>query len=146
MKLLRLITLLLLIVNGAGAITAGWSMIIDPSGKGLGLSPDYLSSSPFTDYLIPGILLWLVNGLIDSIVFLSTLFRFKNYPIMVIMQGVLLTGWISVQLMMVAFPYFLHFVLGAMGIFFIVSGYMMRKHLIDQATRSGNLEYYQTLK
>jgi len=38
------------------ALAAGYSFIVEPSGKGVGISTDYLKpTAPFKNYLIPGI-------------------------------------------------------------------------------------------
>ena len=47
---------------GLGAIGGGGSMILSPSGKLMGMPLSLLNSSPFTDFLIPGIILFCVLG------------------------------------------------------------------------------------
>lgn len=53
----------LLVFIAIGAVAAGFSMIVDPTGAGLGMTTDWLESPFFADYLIPGLFLFLVNGL-----------------------------------------------------------------------------------
>ena len=48
---------------GIGAVPAGIAMIVDPSGNKLGMSLEMLTNSPFSDFLIPGIFLLVVNGI-----------------------------------------------------------------------------------
>ena len=47
---------------GVGAIYGGGLLIISPSGKLLGTPLSILETSPFNDFLIPGILLFFVIG------------------------------------------------------------------------------------
>lgn len=54
----------LILFLGLGAIGGGALLIISPSGKLLGgLPSSILVNSPFNDFLIPGIILFLVLGL-----------------------------------------------------------------------------------
>jgi hypothetical protein len=54
----------LLLFLGFGALAGGAMLIISPSGKLLGGLPlSILEHSPFADFLIPGIILFLVLGL-----------------------------------------------------------------------------------
>lgn len=53
---------------GIGAIAGGFGLLSDPSGENIGLPVSLLERSPFDDYLIPGILLLVVFGLLPLIV------------------------------------------------------------------------------
>jgi hypothetical protein len=59
----RNILIFLLASLGLGAIGGGGALIISPSGKLLGGLPlSMLERSPFTDFLVPGIILFFVLG------------------------------------------------------------------------------------
>jgi hypothetical protein len=58
------VLLALLIFLGAGGLVGGVSMLSDPSGQGLGLSLDLLDPVPIDDYLLPGIFLLTVMGIL----------------------------------------------------------------------------------
>jgi hypothetical protein len=59
----RNILIFLLASLGLGAIGGGGTLIISPSGKLLGGLPlSMLERSPFTDFLVPGIILFFVLG------------------------------------------------------------------------------------
>ncbi|HTL80667.1 MAG TPA: hypothetical protein VL651_03120 [Bacteroidia bacterium] len=122
MKLLRAITIILLLFNGIGALYGGWKLITDPSGTSLGLSLDFLEHSPFRNYLFPGITLFCLNGLLSLFICYSVIAKKKYYPFLVLMQGLLLTGWIVIQLLMLQFVFFLHFVMGGTGLVLILLG------------------------
>jgi uncharacterized membrane-anchored protein len=57
----------LLIFLSIGALYGGWMLLSDPSGASLQLPLSYIqtSTSPFNDYLIPGIILFTFNGLLS---------------------------------------------------------------------------------
>ena len=64
----RKIHLLLLAFLGLSAIGGGGALIISPSGKLLGGLPlSILKNSPFADFLIPGIILFVVLGLVPTL-------------------------------------------------------------------------------
>jgi len=51
------------------AIPAGLSLIFDPSGGSLGHSKEILQHSPFSDFLFPGLFLFVLLGLIPVLIF-----------------------------------------------------------------------------
>ena len=50
-----------------GALYGGGAMIISPAGELLGLPLSMLESSPFNDFLIPGIILFVVLGIVPCL-------------------------------------------------------------------------------
>lgn len=71
-KTARNILITLLLFLGIGALGGGLGLIISPSGKLMGGLPlSGLQNSPFTDFLIPGIILFLVLGLFPCLISLA---------------------------------------------------------------------------
>ncbi len=68
----------LLAILGAGAIFGGIVFIISPSGKLFGMPVSILQYSPFNNFLIPGIILFSVLGLIPAGLALALIRRPKN--------------------------------------------------------------------
>lgn len=60
---LYLLTAVLLFL-GAGALYGGYSLVADPSGKGLGMPVEWLRDTGFPDYRIPGLILLTVLGVL----------------------------------------------------------------------------------
>lgn len=121
-KALRFTAILLLLFNGIGALYGGGLLIIDPTGGKLQLPLSYLQHAPFKDYLIPGIVLFLGNGVLSCIVGFLTFTHHKRYAHFIILQGGILTGWILIQVLMVQTVYQLHYVMGAVGLALIGIG------------------------
>lgn len=48
---------------GLGGVSGGFGLVTEPSGANLGFHVDLLSKSPFSDYLIPGLILLIIIGL-----------------------------------------------------------------------------------
>ncbi len=70
----RNIYLSLLAFLGLSAIGGGGALIISPSGKLLGGLPlSILERSPFNDFLFPGIILFIVLGIIPSLLIFALL-------------------------------------------------------------------------
>jgi hypothetical protein len=113
---------LLLVFNASGALYGGISMVLFPDGSMLGMNISQLQYTPFTSYLIPGIVLLLANGML-SILALAALFTsHKKYGRLVLFQGIILTGWIIIQITMLQVFHPLHLVLGITGIALILLG------------------------
>jgi hypothetical protein len=89
---------ILLSVIGVSAIVSGIWLIVQPDGTGLKLSVDLLKDSPFENYLIPGIALLTVNGLLSIVGAVLSFMKHRYAGIAAIVVGALLIIWVSVQL------------------------------------------------
>lgn len=114
--------LFLLLLNGIGAFIGSIPMMLDPSGTTSNIPLRYLEHSPFSDFLIPGIVLFVCNGLFSTIAFLALTFNARFHGPLVMFQGIVLTGWIIVQIMMLWELNFLQISFGLIGLVLIVLG------------------------
>jgi hypothetical protein len=128
-KIQRLISISLLLFTGINAIIAGILFILDPSGKKMGMSTSYLSHSPFSSFLIPGITLFVVNGLLNIFAAFYTIKKYQHYPILLLLQGLLLSGWILLQVFWVRDFNALHFTMLLIGGLLIINGFLLKAHL-----------------
>lgn len=119
---LRLFTALLLLFNSCGALYGGWQLITDPTGNKLGMPLSVLQYSPFNSFLMPGIILFLANGIFGFIVLYLMLFRYKNYTLAVVAQGVILLGWITVQMLMLRTVNTLQLIMGLTAVSLLCLG------------------------
>lgn len=53
---------------GVGAVGGGLMLLIDPSGEMMGMPTSVLERSPFDSFIVPGILLFLVFGVLPLLV------------------------------------------------------------------------------
>lgn len=104
-KLLKTIVVIILAVNTSGAFYGGLSLITDPTGEKLQMPLSYLDKSPFNDYFWPGIVLFSVNGLFGVLALAALLFRSRQARGLVAFQGLLLGGWITVQMILLQIFY-----------------------------------------
>src|SRR5215203_687695 len=101
-NVLRIIAITLLIIIAIGALAAGYSFMVETSGNGVGISTDYLRpTAPFSNYLIPGIVLFAFNGVLSAVVAVFAIKKMHLYPLFILMQGCIYMGWIAIQLTMV---------------------------------------------
>ncbi|MFO7722078.1 MAG: hypothetical protein R6V49_02545 [Bacteroidales bacterium] len=124
----RIASMILLLINGLGAFYGGLKLIIDPSGGGLQLPLSYLERSPFSDYLIPGIILLSVNGILSFVAMVLLLLNHRRYPLFLMIQGVLLAGWISIQMLLLWMFYApLHLPFLLIGLFLLIAGISLKR-------------------
>ena len=100
---------------GIGAIGGGLAAILNPR-EPLGVPAEALKNAPFSNYLIPGIILFAVIGLGNLVgaVSLRSRFRLRGYTSSAL--GWALVIWIIVQCIMLQEVVFLHvlfFIIGA---------------------------------
>lgn len=127
-KRYRLVAIVLLVIVALNGIAAGYSFITDPSGVGLGITLDYLrADAPFDNYLIPGIILFSIIGVWGLFTAVLAIIKSTHYAFFVLLQGCILVGWISVQLMMVTTFHPLHLIIGLSGFSLIALGWLLNK-------------------
>ena len=90
-------------------------MISDPGGQAFNLPMSLLENSPFNDFIIPGILLTIIGAINLFAVFFNMQRQFNRYN-WSMAGGVLVSGWIVIQMILVQDFYWLHFVLLLAGI------------------------------
>ena len=127
-KRLRTAATGLLLITSISAIYAAIAFIADPSGAALGMSTEELVHSPFRDFLIPGIVLLIINGILPIIILLLMLLRYKYYPQLVLFQGVLLSCWIIIQVIMLRDLHVMHVIMITFGISLTLIGLLLLRH------------------
>lgn len=122
---MRTTAIILLALLGVSAVFGGWALTFSPTGDSIQLPIDLLQGTPFDSYLIPGILLLVCNGFLSFYILWRTIKKEGNYPLWIILQGVILLIWLSVQLSMNADFYYplLHLPYYGMGLLLIVVGF-----------------------
>jgi hypothetical protein len=69
----RKVLLALLAFLGAGALGGGGALIISPSGKLMRMPLSMLAGSPFHDFLVPGLILFTVLGVLPCLLVVALL-------------------------------------------------------------------------
>ncbi|MBE9511718.1 MAG: hypothetical protein IMY71_12645 [Bacteroidetes bacterium] len=116
------VLLFLLLFLSLGALFGGVVLVLDPSGELLQMPVIILKNSPFNNFLIPGLILFTVLGVIPALVFYSLLKRpqwtwvnvLNVYSDMywawtfTLYVGFALIIWISVQTLLINSVHFVH--------------------------------------
>ena len=124
-KTLRFLAIFLLLFNGVGAVIGGWILMMDPSGVQMQLPAGYLTNIPFKDYFIPGLILFVANGLLSMVITVAVATKHWLHPQLIALQGIILTGWIVIQVIMVQDTYFLHYIMGSIGLALLGLGILL---------------------
>ena len=99
-KALRTFALILLFILAVSAFFGSWGLISDPSGKAIQIPIEMLDGTPFNDFLIPGIILLFAIGFLSLVIAVLTIKKTKHYPWFIILQGCVLIGWLTAELIL----------------------------------------------
>lgn len=90
------------LVLSVGALFGGALLVAGPDGHLLGMPQSLLSRSPFTSFLIPGLLLFVALGLLPLAASVLTMVRSRVAPFVTFVAGATVVGWITVEMVMLA--------------------------------------------
>lgn len=99
-----------------GALYGGWNLMTDPSGRSMMMSLDWIKTSPFPDYLVPGIVLFTFNGIGSAFAAVVSFMRVRLGGWLGIFFGGFLFLWICVQVYYTGLAFFLQPLMGAIGL------------------------------
>jgi hypothetical protein len=93
---------------------------------------NFLEASPFHNYLIPGIILFTVNGIFSLFTLVMLLLKKRTAGIWVFTQGILLGGWIVMQIIFLRIFYApLHLPFLFFGAYLTFAGlFIYRKNMV----------------
>lgn len=112
---------------GVSAIVSGILFLLDPLGGLLAIPIEELEGTPFTDYRIPGLLLFVLIGLGNSIAFYVNRRQRGLVPYSAIFSGGVLMVWIVVQVLMIGLTFFLQPLFFSLGLFMVIVGIILIK-------------------
>jgi hypothetical protein len=122
MRAVRVIAMSALLFLGLSGIVGGIPMLMHPTGEPWQMPQKLLQHSPFHSYLVPGIILFLANGLLSFWVFWLTVRKHPGYGWWVIVQGCVLLGWLIVEMVMLRLVAWPHYFYGAVALVLMVAG------------------------
>jgi hypothetical protein len=109
------------------------ALVLEPSGLTLGLPLEMLEGSPFSNYLIPGMVLFAVNGLGSLVGAAASFARYRHAGETAAALGAFLVAWIILQVYWIRTVHWLHALYLGLGILEFILGWSLRK-----ASQSGN--------
>jgi hypothetical protein len=119
---------------GVGAIDGGYLLISDPSGANMGFDLELLRSSPFKDYLIPGVLLFSINGLGSILGGLLSIMRYRFSGELAMILGLFLVLWIIFQMLWIGLVSWIQPLYLVFGFIELYLGWSLRRNLSLKAS------------
>ena len=120
----KIIAFVFLLFNGSAAIYGGLNLIIYPDGSKIWLSTDLLQNSVFENFLLPGVMLFMI-GLFSIYTMVAVIISFKKYWVLVMMQGTILALWLVIQLVIIRTITIPHLVMLIVAFLLILTGNAM---------------------
>ena len=103
------------------ALTGGVALVAEPSGSLLGIDVSQLSNSSFSDFRIPGIILFVCVGLVPLTV-AYWLWRRKDFALLMsLVSSALLTGWILGEIVLTRWLLPLHLFFSAVVVLMLLA-------------------------
>lgn len=114
---------------GLGAVAGGFVLILEPSGASIGIPLELLKDSPFSTYLVPGIVLLAVNGMGSLVGAVASFTRHRFSGELAIALGSFLFVWILLQVYLFAGFHWVHALYLGLGLLESALGWTVRKVL-----------------
>ncbi len=93
--------------NGLSGLAGGFGLIGDPSAASLGMEQAWLQGTPFNNFLIPGIILFVFNGLGNTLAAVLSIRKHPYYPHVAMFFGIGMMIWIVSQVAFIGYKNFL---------------------------------------
>jgi hypothetical protein len=123
---MRTILFILICFVALTATISGLLLISKPTGEIMGLPLSLLNQTPFKDFMIPAILLTVVVGGVNLLAVFYNLQRKANRYNWALAGGIIITGWIVVQMILIQTVHWFHLLYLAIGILMILLAYQLK--------------------
>ena len=133
-RLLTYSLLAVLIFQGLSGLAGGFGLVGDPSGAALGMPLEWLDGSPFSTYLVPGLILLVVLGIGPLIVAFMVVRAKTGAGWASVATGIALLVWIGVEVAIIGYQPFppqvpFQILYGAVGAIILALGLRYRSRL-----------------
>ena len=126
-KALFIIQGIIQVFVGIGGLVCGAMLVLFPSGKILQMPLDLLKDSPFQNFLIPGLILFLVNGVGQFTAGVMTFRRHSLAGYTGAVFGLGLMIWIFVQVNLIGGGHILQYVYFTLGVIETALAFLIRE-------------------
>ena len=115
------------LIVGLGAMAGGIAAILNPQAP-LGMPATALKNGPFSDFLIPGIILFIVIGCSNMASAAAILFKTKFQGYLSGFAGGALAFWIFIQCILLFAIHFLHILFFIIGVIQLILAAILAFH------------------
>jgi hypothetical protein len=122
----RILAMGVLLFLGITSVLGALPLLRDPYGSPLSMPQSFLTHSPFHSFLVPGIVLLVCNGLLSFFIFVAVFRRQKFYGRWVFAQGMILAGWLLVEIAVLRFVVWPQWLYGGVACLLLVCGLWLR--------------------
>lgn len=130
--MLRIVLLLIELFVAFTAISCGAMLIIRPDGALMQMPLSMLANTPFSDFLIPGMALGFAVGGSALVALFLVAFGRALAQHWVILSGVMLGGWITVQVLLIGASSMLQAIYFIIAVVIFVFGIFYGKIFIEE--------------
>ncbi len=123
---MRVFLLILLVFVGVTATVSGLMLMIRPDGSLMQMPADILLTSPFRNFLIPGIVLFAFVGLVNGMAAWLLIRRHPAQYDWAMVAGVMIGGWIVVQIIMIQSFSWLQFIYLGTGLLMVLAARQLK--------------------
>lgn len=113
--MIRILLILLLSFVAISAIPSGTMLVLAPDGSMLQMQVSLLKSTPFSNFLIPGLVLVLVVGGSALVALVAIFTQHSKAQVLALFAGVMQGGWIVVQMLLLGMLAALQFIYISIG-------------------------------
>lgn len=119
---LRRLLLVLEVFLVLSAFSGGLTLIASPGGELLGMPLSLLENTPFSSFLVPGIILTLVVGGSALVAGLALWRKAREAYLLCAASGLILVVWITTEVLMIQTFHWLHALYGGLGALLLALG------------------------
>ena len=112
---------------GLGGVGGGFGLVTEPSGANLGFLVEWLSKSPFSDYLVPGLVLLVVIGVGSVAGGVLSILRYRYASEIAAVLGAFLVIWITAQVWRIGLTIWLQPLYFGLGVVELALGLLLRR-------------------
>ena len=130
----RILLFVLLTALTLGGFYGGAGFLVDPTGQNMKIPLSLLASSPFKDYLVPGILIFIIFFLLPILILIGLFFRTDSRWIswlniysdqhwswtFSLYEAIILIIWMDIQIMMIGCGYTIQHVYLLLGVAILI--------------------------
>lgn len=127
MKTKRLLFILNILI-GIGGMLGGFLALSSDARTTFGIKESMLVNPPFSTFLVPGLFLFLVIGLLNLVIAWLNFKKASTFPYYECLMGIIQCSWIIIQCLMIWSVVPLHLIFFSLGLVQLIGGIWLVKN------------------